>query len=287
MGALPMLGALAIGAQRLLPLVQHVYTSWSLLSGNSAALRDVLELLALPIAEPPAVTAGNQAPFQSAITFDNVSFRYPSAERDAVRNLSLEILKGQHVGITGRSGSGKSTVVDLLMGLLEPTAGSLVIDGLRLDDGLRPAWQAQVAHVPQSIFLMDDTIAANIALGGSEDELEMGRIRAAAKLASIDDFVQNLPNGYNSTVGERGIMLSGGQRQRIGIARALYKNAGVLVLDEATSALDEKTEAEIMKAIGSLPGALTVFVVAHRASTLRLCDRLIEIDDGILAEASG
>ncbi|WP_176399630.1 ABC transporter ATP-binding protein [Novosphingobium sp. B 225] len=281
-GALPMLGALAVGAQRLLPQIQQAYFSWSQIHGHRAALIDVALLMEEPFPDVPAlppVTPGGGG----SIAFRQVSFAYPGHRAAALKQIDLTIEPGARIGLVGRSGSGKSTFVDLLMGLLDPGEGELQIDGQRLDEAGKAAWQAQVAHVPQAIFLADGSIAANIAFGRASGEIDMERVREAARLAELDEFIAALPEGYDTTVGERGVRLSGGQRQRIGIARALYKQASVLVLDEATSALDDATEAAVMQSVSRLPRALTLVIVAHRLTTLHLCDRIVRLDGGRIA----
>jgi ATP-binding cassette subfamily B protein len=278
-GALPMLGALALGAQRLLPLIQQTYFSWAQIYGHRAALVEVGQLLAEPL--PPAIAADNRlAPLTGTVTFRNVTFAYPGERGTALQEIDLAIRPGARIGLVGPSGAGKSTFVDLLLGLLDPTGGAVLIDGQRLDDSTRAAWQAAVAHVPQAIFLADGSIAENIAFGRTGEAIDMARLREAARLAEIDAFIATLPQGYDTFVGERGVRLSGGQRQRIGIARALYKEARVLVLDEATSALDEATESAVMQAVDQLPRELTLVIVAHRLSTLRVCEEIVRLEAG-------
>ncbi len=280
--ALPTLGALALGAQRLLPQVQQVYFSWSQIHGNRGALEDVARLIDLPC--PPPAAAAPTAPFDGTLALHQVSYRYPLSARPAVSHVSLTIRRGTRVGLVGKSGSGKSTLADLLMGLLEPDDGVLSIDGIPIEGAAKRAWQSQIAHVPQAIFLADDSIGANIAFGQPVAELDRPRIEAAARDAGLHDFIASLPAGYDSRVGERGVRLSGGQRQRIGIARALYRQASVLILDEATSALDHATETQVMDSIARLPRDLTIISIAHRASTLRTCDIIVRLDEGRIVE---
>jgi ATP-binding cassette subfamily B protein len=201
----------------------------------------------------------------------------------ALVDISLEIERGARVGLIGKSGSGKSTLVDLLMGLLDVDCGRMLIDGQPLTPSRKPAWQAQLAHVPQAIFLADGSIAANIAFGQDEAAVDRERVADAARRAGLGDFVASLPQGLDTAVGERGVRLSGGQRQRIGIARALFKQASVLVFDEATSALDDATEASVMAAIADLPRTLTIVIIAHRLTTLRMCDKIVRLEDGRIA----
>ena len=281
--ALPMLGALALGAQRLLPLIQQTYFSWAQIYGHRAALVEVARLLAEPL-PAEANRATPSLPGAGTVTFADVTFAYPGERGTALSGIDLAIAPGARIGLVGPSGAGKSTFVDLLLGLLDPTAGAVLIDGRPLDDSTRAAWQAAIAHVPQTIFLADGSIAENIAFGRSGSGVDMEKVREAARLAELDDFIATLPHGYNTFVGERGVRLSGGQRQRIGIARALYKQARVLVLDEATSALDEATEAAVMQSVNQLPRELTLVIVAHRLSTLKLCEQIVRLEAGKVAQ---
>jgi ATP-binding cassette, subfamily B, bacterial PglK len=283
--ALPMLAAFAVGAQRLLPQAQQVYSAFSTLSGSQASLADILDLLDGP--RQPELEPGADVPeirFEREIALRGVGFTYPASDSPALHNIDLVIPRGSRIGFVGATGSGKSTLVDLLMGLLRPTTGAMAIDGLRLDDAGAVGWQSHIAHVPQSIYLSDSSVAQNIAFGCPPEEVDRERIRAVAGLARLDSVVEELPDGYDTEVGEKGVRLSGGQRQRIGIARALYQEADVLVLDEATSALDETTESAVMESIAELKDDLTVLVVAHRLSTLRMCDIIVRLDQGRIVE---
>ena len=277
--AIPVLGALALGAQRLLPLIQQAYNGWSLGLGNLQALEDVGLLLRSAPAEDGEAVEPRPLSFRREIVFDRVGFGYENAGF-ALRDVDIVIARGERVGIVGTTGSGKSTLLDLLMGLLAPTAGAIRIDGTALGPATRAAWQAQIAHVPQSIYLMDDTIAANIAFGVPADRVDAERVEAAAEAARLRPFLAELADGLATRVGERGIRLSGGQRQRIGLARALYKGAEVLILDEATSALDDRTEAEVMESLMGLGRTMTLIMVAHRRSTLAGCDRILSVEGG-------
>jgi ABC-type bacteriocin/lantibiotic exporter with double-glycine peptidase domain len=280
--AIPVLAALGLGAQRLLPLLQISYVGWSQFLGSTQNLVDVLRLVQLP--EPRAFSgaAATNAPrFSRSIRFSNVSFGY-DPRRPILHQIDVEIRKGERLGIVGKTGSGKSTLIDLLLGLLEPDQGQILIDGIPFCADLRRGWQMQVAHVPQAIYLADDTVAANIAFGQQHNAIDMHRVREAARSAGIASFIESLPKGYLARCGERGVHLSGGQRQRIGIARALYKKARVLVMDEATSALDTKTERAVMEAISQLASDITVILIAHRLSTLVGCDRIIQLEGGAI-----
>ena len=281
--ALPVLGTLALGAQRLIPSLQQAYASWTTMVGTKASLRDTLALLDQPM--PPEARMARPKPLQlqSSISMAGVRFRYSDDGPWVLDGLHLSITRGDRVGIVGATGSGKSTVVDLLMGLLDPTQGELLVDGEPLAGIRKRAWQGTVAHVPQTVFLADATLAENIALGVARSAIDLDRVRLAARQAQIADFIESCANGYDAKVGERGVRLSGGQRQRIGIARALYKRATVLVFDEATSALDSQTEDAVMDAINGLGPDLTILMIAHRLSTLKNCNQIIEINDGRVA----
>lgn len=279
LGAVPVLGALAMGAQRLLPAMQVAFGSWTAILGSMHGLDRVVDVLTC---EQAPISSSAIAPCNvtSAIDFDAVSFRYTNATRFVLRDLSFAIAKGERIGIIGATGSGKSTTMDLLLGLLQPTSGQILIDGEPLVGDKVFAWQKSLSHVPQVIYLADASIAENIAFGLPKDKIDMDQVRKAARLAQIAEHIETLEAGYDTFVGERGIRLSGGQRQRIGIARALYKNATVLVFDEATSALDDETEAELMKAIDGLSKDLTVIMIAHRLSTVRRCDKILKLHKG-------
>lgn len=277
---IPILGALALGAQRLLPILQQAYGSWVAMSGGRASLSDALNLLEQPL--PKYADAALSAPihFQRDITLNRIEFSYPPNGPCVLQELDLNISKGSRIGFIGSTGSGKSTLLDIIMGLLQPTQGSLAIDGVSITEKNHRDWQTHIAHVPQTIFLADTTIAENIAFGVSSDRIDLDRVRQAAQKAQIAQTIESWDNQYDTLVGERGVRLSGGQRQRIGIARALYKHADVIVLDEATSALDTDTEQAVMRAIESLGSELTVLIVAHRLTTLRNCNKIIELSDG-------
>ncbi|SFG20464.1 ABC-type multidrug transport system, ATPase and permease component [Novosphingobium sp. CF614] len=283
--ALPVLGALAVGGQRLMPLLQQVYFGWSQMMTNYANLTNVLDVLDQPVERPH-----RDAPplaFARAIELRGVSVAYGAAG-PVLHDISFAIPKGARVGVVGRTGSGKSTILDTMMGLLQPQQGTVTVDGISLANAQdRFRWQANINHVPQAIFLSDDTLAANIAFGQEASAIDMVRVRAAAEAAHADEFIATLPEGYATRVGEQGVRLSGGQRQRIGLARALYAPRPLLVLDEATSALDAATEDTVMEAIRRLDQDLTIIIVAHRLSTLRHCSTIIRIDAGrIVAEGS-
>lgn len=276
---LPLLGVFALGAQRLLPMLQQAYSSWSSIHSSRQSFVDVLALMDQPPA-PSTVTLTQPLPLFHAIELSRISFCYPGREAFVLEDLDMRIAAGQRVGIFGVTGGGKSTLMDILMGLLPPTNGTLKVDGVVVDESLQPAWRRNIAHVPQAIHLTDGTVLENIALGVSPDEVDMDRVLRAAKGAQIADTIISWPEGFQTLVGERGVRLSGGQRQRVGIARALYKQAGVIVFDEATSALDSETERGVMDVLNTLGPDITLFMVAHRLSTLEQCDVIHEIANG-------
>jgi ABC-type multidrug transport system fused ATPase/permease subunit len=285
--ALPVLSALALAALRLLPALQQIFGAWANIAGNHASLADTIDLLEQPFDAEQSRAEVSPLRFAHAIRFDAVRFRYTSLGPWVLDGFELSIPKGARVGVVGGTGSGKSTAMDLLMGLLAPVEGEVLVDGDPIRGGRISAWQQAVAHVPQSIYLADASLSENIAFGVPREAIDLARVRRSAEKAQISDFIESTPQGYEATVGERGVRLSGGQRQRIGIARALYKQAAVLVLDEATSALDNATERSVMDAIEQLDRNLTVVVIAHRLTTVRHCDTIVELDRGrVVAQGS-
>ncbi len=282
--ALPTLGALALGVQRLLPTLQQAYNSWSLIMGNGANLSDILHLLNQPLPEYAKIADRQKIDFNEQIELRNIKFHYSDKTPVILDIDNLVIPKGARVGVVGTTGSGKSTLLDIIMGLLSPASGKFLVDGLEINIENAVAWQRNIAHVPQNIFLSDASFADNIALGVPHEEIDMDKIKRAANQADIAGFIESKPEAYNGFVGERGVRLSGGQRQRIAIARALYKNAKLLVLDEATSALDNETEEQVMQSIEELNKDLTIIIVAHRLSTLKKCDFIIHLKDGKICQ---
>jgi ABC-type bacteriocin/lantibiotic exporter with double-glycine peptidase domain len=280
--ALPLIALYAFAGYRMLPIVQEIYASLAKIRYSQPALdllhRDFTEKNA-PVGRP---APRSPLPFSATIELNRVTYRYPSGDRPVLHDISVKIRKGTRVGFIGPTGSGKSTVVDLILGLLRPTAGDILIDGHALQSGETVRrWQCQIGYVPQHIFLADDTIIANIAFGQPAEAVNRGAVERAAVLAQLHEFiVGELPQGYDTPVGERGIRLSGGQRQRLGLARALYGDPAVLVFDEATSALDTDTEDAVMQAIYGLDREFTVIMIAHRLSTVRGCDVLFKLDTG-------
>jgi ABC-type multidrug transport system fused ATPase/permease subunit len=285
--AIPVLGALALGAQRLLPVLQQAYGAWSGIRGGQASLQDTLELLDQPLPDYAGQPAPLPQPFNREICLKQFSFRYSPQTPYVLERVDLCIGKGSRVGFIGSTGSGKSTLLDVVMGLLEPTEGWLEIDGEKIASGNNRSWQAHIAHVPQAIFLADSTIEENIAFGVPKDQIDHDRVRTAAQQAQIAESIESWPRKYQTFVGERGIRLSGGQRQRIGIARALYKQADVIIFDEATSALDNETEKAVMQAIEGLNENLTILIIAHRLTTLKNCTHIVELgNSGIIRTGS-
>lgn len=282
------LALFAIAATKLLPALQQIYSNFSLIRSDRNALDLVLS--DLDLAGPPqALVTSDSAPFQfaQALEIKQLQFRYPGAERETLSLPSLLLKARSMTGFAGPSGSGKSTLIDILLGLLPAPAGSLIIDGKALDaDSLRQ-WQSLLGYVPQSIHLIDGTLAENIAFGLAPAQIDRDQVRKVLQIVQLQDFVDSqLPQGIDSPIGERGVRLSGGQRQRIGIARALYRRPQVLIFDEATSALDGPTESAIIDAVNALSGQLTIIMIAHRLTTLRNCDTIHVLDQGSI-KASG
>ncbi len=279
---IPVLGLLALGAQRLLPVMQQAYASWSTIQGGQASLQDTLDLLDQPLPHYADDIFSKHLKFERQISLNQLSFRYTKTTPLVLQELNLNIAKGSRIGFIGATGSGKSTLLDLIMGLLSPSKGFLEVDGERVTLENRRSWYSHIAHVPQAIFLSDGTIEENIAFGVPFELIDKQRVIQSAKQAQIARSIEVWPNGYQTLVGERGIRLSGGQRQRIGIARALYKQADVIILDEATSALDSETEKAVMGAIDNLSSDLTILIIAHRVSTLRNCSKIVKLNNGCI-----
>lgn len=277
---IPILGTLALGAQRLLPVLQQTYGSWSAIQGGRASLLDILQLLEQPLPAHIDQSMVKPLSFQDNIHFSRVSFRYDSDGPWVLNDIDIKIPRGSRVGIIGTTGSGKSTLIDIAMALLTPTQGELKVDGEPITRENAHRWQLHIAHVPQTIFLADNTIARNIAFGIPTDQIDILGVKHAAHQARIGAVIESWPDAYQTVVGERGARLSGGQRQRIGIARALYKHADVIIFDEATSALDSDTEKAVMDAVDQLDPEQTILIIAHRLETLRNCSQIIELKDG-------
>jgi ATP-binding cassette subfamily C protein len=282
---LPLATLFGVAAYRILPGARLIFAHIVTIRYNLQSLNVIYEALDdwnTVAPEGPAAIIERVAPrpLVREITLVDVSYVYPDAERPAVRNVSVTIRAGTHVAFVGSSGAGKTTVMDLILGLLEPTSGEILVDGERLDSALRPRWQRTIGYVPQQVFLADATLSANIAFGVPPEEIEETAIRRVVQQSCLTALVARLPNGLNTQLGENGARLSGGERQRVAIARALYNSPSVLILDEATSALDTMTEREVNDELLQTRSDLTIIIVAHRLGTVRNCDRLIMIKDG-------
>ena len=277
---LPLMGVLVFGAQRLMPIIQQAYQNYTQVLGYNEATREVLVMLQQPLSVAAVLAAPLSLPFLKEIHLHELSFRYGPASASVLDRVDLRIPKGARIGFVGKTGGGKSTTVDLIMGLLLPTGGAIKVEGVELTGDRMRAWQRTVAHVPQSIFLADVSLAENIAFGVPLPSIDFALVQHAARQAQIDEFIQQQELKYQALVGERGVRLSGGQRQRIGIARALYKRASVLIFDEATSALDSETEQAVMQSIEQLSRELTIILIAHRVTTVERCEAVYEVADG-------
>lgn len=283
--AVPIMSLYALAGYRLMPSLQGIYTSVTQLRFATAALDSILVELKDIHSEPNLVHEFDDANFDSfkKIALKNVSYAYPNEDQPAIKNINLSISSESKVGFVGSTGGGKTTTVDLILGLLKPQVGSLEVDNKIIDEKSLKVWQSIIGYVPQHIYLSDDSIVANIAFGVSSEDIDYDSVERVAKIANLHEFVINkLPNKYQTKVGERGVRLSGGQRQRIGIARALYRNPRVLVLDEATSALDNVTEQAVMDAVNNLDKDITVIMIAHRLSTVKECDTIFFLENGKL-----
>ena len=281
----PTLGVMALAAQRLMPELSRLFSNFGLIRYGRAAVDAVYEGMNVGVAISSGLDAGETTiPLRSQLDLEKIGYRYPNAELAGLEEITLRIQAGERIGIVGTSGAGKTTLADIFLGLLRPEAGEIRVDGTLITSDLLPAWRRAVGYVPQEIYLLDSSVAENIAFGVSPGKIDRTRVEQAAKLAQLDTFVRNdLPQGYDTPVGERGLRLSGGQRQRIGIARALYRDADLIVFDEATSALDNVTEQEVMAATDALPGDKTVVIIAHRLSTVSRCDKILVLDKGRIA----
>ncbi len=279
--ALPIIAMYVFAGYRLMPALQQIYAAVTQLKFVGPALSALhTDLLSL---EPVEIDGKMQKPMPliNCIELNNIFYQYPNADAPALNRINLSIPARSTVGLVGSTGSGKTTTVDLILGLLEPQEGTLCIDGQVVNASNRRQWQKSIGYVPQHIYLADDTVSANIAFGLAPEILDQEAVERAAKIANLHDFViQDMPQGYNTMVGERGVRLSGGQRQRIGIARALYHNPSVLILDEATSALDNITEQSVMDAVNNLGHNITTILIAHRLTTIRECDQIYLLENG-------
>lgn len=277
-GILPLIGALVLALQRMLPAIQSIYSSWASIRGSQDMIWAVIGLMRQPVINRAHENEiSEEISFDKEIEFINVYFKYHKKLPSTLEEINLKIKHGEKVGIIGSTGSGKSTFIDLFMGLLKPSFGEIRIDGKLLDQANLLSWQQKIGHVPQSIYLTDASIAENIAFNIPKHLIDFDRVVKSAKQAQLSTFIDSLSDSYETLVGERGAKLSGGQRQRIGIARALYKEADVIVFDEATSALDSETEDSIIDSINMLSDEITILIVSHRLRSLRMCNRIVEV----------
>jgi ATP-binding cassette subfamily B protein len=281
---IPVIGALGLGAQRMLPLLQQFYTSWVSLKAGKDTIIQVNLLLKQDLPYYYNTKEISKLEILSEISLVNIDFKYQNDGNLILSNLNMVIPKGSRIGIIGKTGSGKSTLIDIIMGLLEPTHGKIIIDKTVIDKKNVRSWQRQIAHVPQFIYLSDSTITENIAFGLPKENIDLDKVILSAKKAQIYDYIINLKDNFQTTVGERGVRLSGGQRQRIGIARALYKEASVIIFDEATSALDIETEKAVMESIENLDKELTLIIITHRLTTIEKCSLVYEVENGKIAQ---
>ena len=280
---IPVLSLYAVAGYRLLPAVQNIYSAQSMIKYNHPALMIIInDLKEIEHAgkNKQSNKVSQKIIFDKKITLNNILYKYPKSKKNVIDGVSLSINKNTSVGFAGSTGSGKTTLIDIILGLLNPMNGNVMIDDIVIDNNNLLSWQNKISFVPQMIFLIDESIRSNIAFGIEPNQIDQDKVVKAAKLANLDSFVNDLPEKYNTLVGENGVKLSGGQRQRIGIARALYNEPEVLVLDEATSALDGITENYVMEAIESLSKKLTLITVAHRISTIENCDMIYFLEDG-------
>ena len=277
LGAIPILSAFAIGGQRILPALQQAYNSYASYKSVQESFKDVILLLEQPLPEYLSQNKSGEIVFSHRIELKDVSFKYEEGLPLVLKNINLVINKGDKVGFIGSTGAGKSTLIDIIMGLLTPTEGILLVDGNEINIKNRHLWQKHISNVPQNINLSDTSVEENIAFGANEDEINHDKVLIAAKEAQLSKLISGWSHKYKSLLGEHGVRISGGQRQRIGVARALYKDSAVLVLDEATSALDNKTEELVIKSINNRDKNITILMIAHRITTLKHCNKIIEL----------
>jgi ATP-binding cassette subfamily B protein len=278
-GIIPTLGGYAFGIQKILPLLQQSYGSIASILGTAPMVSDVLGYIKLPITHSVECDSNAEINFKDAIVFSNVSFRYCDSLPWVFKDLNLSIPRGSRIGIVGQTGKGKSTFLNLIMGLLSPTSGQVYLDGKNINFESRH-WRKIISHVPQSIYLADTTISENIAFGVPKSEIDYSKIVIACQQAKISNVIESWTESYETRVGEQGIRLSGGQKQRIGIARALYRDAKILILDEGTNALDGLTEESVMETIYGMSPNLTILIVSHNTESLKQCTKIIDLSTG-------
>ena len=281
---IPMLTAVAMAAIRLLPSVNRISGALNKISYSEPTLDKLIENMRVleEKSDQPDVRGQSDLSvpkLREVLSFEHISYHYPNAEELVLSDASMTIRRGESVGIVGPSGAGKTTSVDIILGLLDPQSGRVLVDGVDIKNDLS-SWLSQIGYIPQMIFMLDDTIRANVAFGVPEREIKEEQIWRALREAALEEFIHSLPDGLDTQIGERGVRLSGGQRQRIGIARALYQNPEVLIFDEATSALDNETESAIMESIHSLRGTKTMIIIAHRLTTIEACDHIFRVEHG-------
>lgn len=290
----PVLGTFAVGAFRILPSISKISSRLNAIAFYRPCLQSTYDNLKeineydeqyMPTLQQEHISLEKEISFQNCLEIRNISWKYLNAKNNVLQNLSLTIHKGESVAFIGASGAGKTTLADVIMGLLEPQSGAVEVDGTDIFS-IPHQWARTIGYVPQSVFLIDDTVRGNVAFGLKEENVFDDKIWAALEEAQLKEFIESLPLGLDTIVGERGVKFSGGQRQRIAIARALYENPDILVLDEATAALDTETENAVMESIDALQGFKTLIIVAHRLTTIRNCDKIYEIKDGIAVERS-
>lgn len=281
---IPLLGTIALGMQRLLPAMQNIFKCWSGIKPTIPAITAVIDTLNVPLSIYEYPQKSSKLNFKEKISLKKVSYKHKEDTPYIIKDVSLDIFKGEKIGIIGSTGSGKSTLIDLIMGLVKPSSGDFEVDNLMIHDSKNPdrllAWRSNISLVPQEIFLADDSIEANIAFSSSSNKINTKKLNEVAEISHSKEFIEDLAYGFKTRTGSNGVRLSGGQKQRIGLARALYKNHSVLILDEGTSALDNNTEKKVMESIRLLDSNITIIMIAHRLSTLKMCNKVYEIRNG-------
>jgi ABC-type multidrug transport system fused ATPase/permease subunit len=283
--AVPSLALYALAGNRLVPIFQQFFAAAITIKYHTKAVESLvfdLKTVRAYIEQPVQIDESTRLTFNHSLQLLNVGFQYPTAHTPSLQNISLTILKNQSVGFVGKTGAGKTTLADVILGLYQPQSGSISVDGVTLTEANERVWRKRVGYVPQTVFLTNASIAENIALGIPKDQIDPVAVARAARMAQAEEFIDTLPDSYNTVVGERGVKLSGGQRQRLGIARALYHQPDVLIFDEATSALDGMTEDAVMQAVQQLSQQCTMILIAHRLRTIQACDRIVMLDDGMI-----